>query len=201
MVEASSGSATISGLLRRAARCPVHRRDAAGRPARPRWRPSNQGGAAAVSSTTPAARSTRRPSGMGHRDGRRGTTWTSSPTPSGPPIARQQQHRRIGLRPDARRTAPSRSGSSWVPGTGNGVTSATIGRYIRYRRLATRLCVVDPENSAFLPPTSRAAPGPPARRPASRASGAAARGTVVPAGGGRSDGQRPGRGLGGRRGT
>ncbi len=38
-----------------------------------------------------------------------------------------------------------------VVGAGTGGTSATIGRYIRYRRLATRLCVVDPENSAFYP--------------------------------------------------
>jgi cysteine synthase A len=36
-----------------------------------------------------------------------------------------------------------------VVGAGTGGTSATIGRYIRYRRLETRLCVVDPENSAF----------------------------------------------------
>lgn len=39
---------------------------------------------------------------------------------------------------------------SWIvmsPGTGG--TSATIGRYIRYQRLATKLCVVDPENSVF----------------------------------------------------
>jgi cysteine synthase A len=36
-------------------------------------------------------------------------------------------------------------------GAGTGGTSATIGRYIRYRRYATRLCVVDPENSAFFP--------------------------------------------------
>jgi cysteine synthase A len=41
---------------------------------------------------------------------------------------------------------------SWVVvGAGTGGTSATIGRYIRYRRLATRLCVVDVENSAFFP--------------------------------------------------
>ncbi|BBZ36876.1 L-cysteine desulfhydrase Cds1 [Mycolicibacterium confluentis] len=41
---------------------------------------------------------------------------------------------------------------SWiVVGAGTGGTSATIGRYIRYRRYATRLCVVDPENSAFFP--------------------------------------------------
>jgi cysteine synthase len=39
---------------------------------------------------------------------------------------------------------------AWVVvGAGTGGTSATIGRYIRYRRHATRLCVVDPENSAF----------------------------------------------------
>jgi cysteine synthase A len=36
-----------------------------------------------------------------------------------------------------------------VVGAGTGGTSATIGRYLRYRRYATRLCVVDPENSAF----------------------------------------------------
>lgn len=38
-----------------------------------------------------------------------------------------------------------------VVGAGTGGTSATIGRYLRYRRHATRLCVVDPENSAFFP--------------------------------------------------
>jgi cysteine synthase len=32
---------------------------------------------------------------------------------------------------------------------GTGGTSATIGRYIRYRNLATRLCVVDVEHSVF----------------------------------------------------
>jgi cysteine synthase A len=38
----------------------------------------------------------------------------------------------------------------WVVcGAGTGGTSATIGRYVRYRRLDTRLCVVDPENSVF----------------------------------------------------
>ena len=41
---------------------------------------------------------------------------------------------------------------SWiVVGAGTGGTSATLGRYIRYRRHGTRLCVVDPENSAFFP--------------------------------------------------
>ncbi len=39
---------------------------------------------------------------------------------------------------------------SWVVvGAGTGGTSATIGRYVRYQRHDTRVCVVDPENSAF----------------------------------------------------
>ncbi|HEY5821311.1 MAG TPA: PLP-dependent cysteine synthase family protein [Propionibacteriaceae bacterium] len=36
-----------------------------------------------------------------------------------------------------------------VVGAGTGGTSATIGRYLRLNKLATQLCVVDPENSAF----------------------------------------------------
>ncbi|UZF43966.1 PLP-dependent cysteine synthase family protein [Rhodococcus rhodochrous] len=36
-----------------------------------------------------------------------------------------------------------------VVGAGTGGTSATLDRYIRYRRHRTRLAVVDPENSAF----------------------------------------------------
>ena len=36
-----------------------------------------------------------------------------------------------------------------VVGAGTGGTSATIGRYVRYQRHDTRVCVVDPENSAF----------------------------------------------------
>lgn len=40
---------------------------------------------------------------------------------------------------------------AWVVvGAGTGGTSSTLGRYVRYRRLATRICVVDPEGSAFL---------------------------------------------------
>ncbi len=40
---------------------------------------------------------------------------------------------------------------AWViVGAGTGGTSATIGRFVRYRGLATRVCVVDPEDSAFL---------------------------------------------------
>ncbi|CAN5588406.1 PLP-dependent cysteine synthase family protein [soil metagenome] len=39
---------------------------------------------------------------------------------------------------------------TWVVvGAGTGGTSATIGRFVRYRRHDTRVCVVDPENSAF----------------------------------------------------
>ena len=45
-----------------------------------------------------------------------------------------------------------------VVGAGTGGTSATIGRYLRYRRLSTRLAVVDPENSAFLPGWATGAP-------------------------------------------
>jgi cysteine synthase len=36
-----------------------------------------------------------------------------------------------------------------VVGAGTGGTSATIGRYVRYRRYDTRICVVDPDGSAF----------------------------------------------------
>ena len=36
-----------------------------------------------------------------------------------------------------------------VCGAGTGGTSATFGRYVRYQRLATKICVVDPENSVF----------------------------------------------------
>lgn len=36
-----------------------------------------------------------------------------------------------------------------VCGAGTGGTSATIGRYIRYRSYRTELCVVDPEHSAY----------------------------------------------------
>jgi cysteine synthase A len=39
---------------------------------------------------------------------------------------------------------------AWVVSSaGTGGTSATIGRYVRYRGLRTQVCVVDPENSVF----------------------------------------------------
>ena len=77
-----------------------------------------------------------------------GTTWTSSPTPSGPPTGA------------ATTTSPSRSSSSW-PRSGTrcrpGSWSAPAPAAPRRRSAAssataaidTRLCVVDPENSAF----------------------------------------------------
>jgi cysteine synthase A len=53
-----------------------------------------------------------------------------------------------------------------VVGAGTGGTSATIGRYLRYRRHPTRLAVVDPEHSAFFAgwrDDDDAAPGRPSR--------------------------------------
>jgi cysteine synthase A len=39
---------------------------------------------------------------------------------------------------------------SWIViGAGTGGTSATFGRYVRYRRHTTKIAVVDPENSSF----------------------------------------------------
>jgi len=39
---------------------------------------------------------------------------------------------------------------AWIVcGAGTGGTSATIGRYLRYRRLDTRLCVADPSGAGF----------------------------------------------------
>ena len=41
---------------------------------------------------------------------------------------------------------------AWIViGAGTGGTSATIGRYVRYRGYRTRVCVPDPEGSAFFP--------------------------------------------------
>ncbi|SHF12250.1 PLP-dependent cysteine synthase family protein [Thermomonas hydrothermalis] len=40
---------------------------------------------------------------------------------------------------------------TWIVcGVGTGGTSATIGRYLRYRRLETRLCVAEPTGSAYV---------------------------------------------------
>jgi cysteine synthase A len=51
-----------------------------------------------------------------------------------------------------------------VVGAGTGGTSATIGRYLRYRGLATSLAVVDPEGSAFLPAFAQEPPEGPGSR-------------------------------------
>jgi cysteine synthase A len=45
-----------------------------------------------------------------------------------------------------------------VMSAGTGGTSATLGRYIRYKRFATRLCVADPEHSAFFEAFSKGNP-------------------------------------------
>ena len=83
-----------------------------------------------------------------------------------------------------------------VVGAGTGGTSATIGRFIRYRRHATRLCVVDPENSAFFPAYAQG------RSDvvtgvvvANRGHRPAAGGAVVPAGCGGPHGDRSGCGV------
>ena len=76
------------------------------------------------------------------------TTWTSSPMPSARPTG------------GATTTSPSRSSRRWRrssirfrPGSWSApepaAPSATLGRYIRYRRLPTRLCLADPEASVF----------------------------------------------------
>jgi cysteine synthase A len=44
---------------------------------------------------------------------------------------------------------PHRDPAWIVCGAGTGGTSATIGRYLRYRRLPTQLCVAEPEGCAF----------------------------------------------------
>ena len=39
---------------------------------------------------------------------------------------------------------------TWIVcGAGTGGTSATLGRYVRYQKFNTKICVVDPENSVF----------------------------------------------------
>ncbi|MEV3937712.1 PLP-dependent cysteine synthase family protein [Glycomyces sp. NPDC049804] len=51
-----------------------------------------------------------------------------------------------------------------VVGAGTGGTSATIGRYVRFRKHATSLCVVDPEHSAFFDGWREGDPGATAER-------------------------------------
>ena len=112
---------------------------------------------------------TRRPAGS--PPSAAATTWTSSPTPSGPPTG------------GATTTSPSRSSSQlalerhpvpeWVVvGAGTGGTSATIGRYLRYRRLPDPAGRRRPGELRLLPGLARRRPadGRPAGPPASRAS-------------------------------
>lgn len=50
----------------------------------------------------------------------------------------------------AQMAAEPQPAPTWiVVGAGTGGTSATLGRYVRYRRHATRICLADPENSVF----------------------------------------------------
>ena len=116
------------------------------RPVRPRSPTSRITAAVAISSTTPPMSPTR-PAGSPIRPG-------VFPGPvhqcrAGHRLARQQQHRRVDLRPDGRRATPRPDLDSG--GRRNRSTSATIGRFIRYQGHSTRLCVADPENSAFFP--------------------------------------------------
>ena len=101
--------------------------------------------ARAISSTAPPKCTPRAPACA---ESSAATTWTSSPTPSARPTG------------GGTTTSPSRSSARWrseqhpvpawiVVGAGHRRHSATIGRYIRYRRLPTRLCRADPEASAF----------------------------------------------------
>ena len=68
-----------------------------------------------------------------------------------------------------------------VVGAGTGGTSATIGRYARFGRYPTQMCVVDPEDSIFYSSWTRRPVG--VHRPAvaHRGHRAPARRAVVPA--------------------
>ena len=77
-----------------------------------------------------------------------GTTSTSSPTPSARPTGAATTTSRRACSASCRASG-IRSPSWIVVGAGTGGTSATFGRYVRYRRHETRIAVVDPEGSAF----------------------------------------------------
>ncbi|MBM4496131.1 pyridoxal-phosphate dependent enzyme [Rhodococcus hoagii] len=75
------------------------------------------------------------------------TTWTSSLTPNVRPTG-------AGTTTSPRASSPNCSRRTPDPGVDRGRvrpggTGATIGRFLRYRKLDTGLCVVDPENSVF----------------------------------------------------
>ena len=141
----------------------------------------------------PQRRST--PSRGGWPPSAAGTTSTSSPTPSGPPTG------------GATTTSPSRSSRRWrwsppvptwiVVGAGTGGTSATIGRYVRYRGHPTRLCVPDPEGSAFFDAWCDGDPGCTGAGVADRGHRPAPGRAVVRRPGHRPDGRRARRRVGG----
>ena len=121
----------LRGVLRADARAAVHRGDA-------RLHQQGEVRADRVPGRRAATWSTIRPRWSSRPEARRSsaaaTSWTSSPTPSGPPTGA------------ATTTSPSRSFSRWPrsgtrfrrgssSGAGTGGTSATIGRYVRYQRL------------------------------------------------------------------
>jgi cysteine synthase A len=58
-----------------------------------------------------------------------------------------------------------------VVGAGTGGTSATMGRFVRFRRYDTQVCVVDPENSAFFEGWTSADPSYTTTGPGSRIEG------------------------------
>src|SRR6478735_6707362 len=100
---------------------------------------------AAISSTTDAPSTARRP-----RSRRASVEYssTSSPSPSGQRDWRGNNN--IAESIFAQMLQERHPVPSWiVMSAGTGGTSATIGRYLRYRRHATRLCVADVEHSAF----------------------------------------------------
>ena len=159
----------VRGVFRGAARAAVHRGDAVVDQRRRRSPSSNHRAGVAISSRS-HPRCTPRPSGWpsetgGHyldqfTNAERATDWRGNNN-----IA-ESIFEQMGQEPHP---IPD-----WiVVGAGTGGTSATIGRYIRYRRHATRLCVVDPGELGVLPVLRPARPGDvdDGRRPrASRAS-------------------------------
>ena len=85
-----------------------------------------------------------------------------------------------------------------VIGAGTGGTSATIGRFVRYRGHSTRLCVPDPDGSAFFGAWRDSDPGRHRGGVPDRGDRPAAGRTVLRRAGDRPDGQGARRGLGRR---
>ena len=152
VIEASSGSTAVSEAYFAKLLGPaVHRGDAAHAPRPRRSRRSSSTAAAATSSTTrgavyAASRRLAAETGGHYMDqftyAERATDWRGNNNIAESIFAQM----RLEPHPVPR----------WVVcGAGTGGTSATIGRYIRYRQLATRLCVVDPGALGVPPPLRR----------------------------------------------